>query len=98
MSIFRRKKKEADPIYKYMADVYDKMLVINEMFFTMIDRLYDNGLITYNQSRELMNITIDQIKDPGLKAEAMKRDAEHEDTLEVVINGSEERRSEEGKG
>ena len=69
---------------KYLADVYDKMLVINEMYFTMIEKLYDNGLITYNQSRELLNITLDQIKDPGLKAEAIKRDAEHEDSLEVV--------------
>ena len=49
---------------KYAADVYDKMLVINEMYFTLIDKLYDNGCITYNQSRELMNITLDQIKDP----------------------------------
>lgn len=87
MSIFRRKKKEPDPILKYAADVYDKMLVINEMYFTLIDKLYDNGCITYNQSRELMNITLDQIKDPGLKAEAIKRDAEHEDSLEVVNDG-----------
>lgn len=87
MSIFRRKKKDPDPMLKYLADVYDKMLVINEMYFTMIDKLYDNGLITYNQSRELMNITLDQIKDPGLKAEAIKRDAEHEDSLEVVNDG-----------
>ena len=87
MSIFRRKKKEPDPMLKYLADVYDKMLVINEMYFTMIDKLYDNGLITYNQSRELLNITLDQIKDPGLKAEAIKRDAEHEDSLEVVNDG-----------
>lgn len=87
MSIFRRKKKEADPIVQYMADVYNKMLVINEMYFTLIDKLYDNGCITYNQSRELMNITLDQIKDPGLKAEAIKRDAEHEDSLEVVNDG-----------
>ncbi len=87
MSIFRRKKKDPDPMLKYLADVYDKMLVINEMYFTMIDKLYDNGLITYNQSRELLNITLDQIKDPGLKAEAIKRDAEHEDSLEVVNDG-----------
>ena len=87
MSIFRRKKKEPDPMLKYLADVYDKILVINEMYFTMIDKLYDNGLITYNQSRELLNITLDQIKDPGLKAEAIKRDAEHEDSLEVVNDG-----------
>lgn len=87
MSIFRRKKKDPDPMLKYAADVYDKMLVINEMYFTLIDKLYDNGCITYNQSRELMNITLDQIKDPGLKAEAIKRDAEHEDSLEVVNDG-----------
>lgn len=87
VSIFRRKKKEADPNVRFFADVYDKMLVINEMYFTLIDRLYDNGCITYNQSRELMNITLDQIKDPALKAEAMKRDAEHEDSLEVVNDG-----------
>lgn len=84
MSIFRRKKKDPDPMLKYAADVYDKKLVINEMYFTLIDKLYDNGCITYNQSRELMNITLDQIKDPELKAEAIKRDAEHEDSLEVV--------------
>ncbi len=87
MSIFRRKKKETDPMLKYAADVYDKMLVINEMYFTLIEKLYDNGCITYNQSRELMNITLDQIKDPELKAEALKRDAEHEDSLEVVNDG-----------
>lgn len=87
MSIFRRKKKDPDPMLKYAADVYDKMLVINEMYFTLIDKLYDNGLLTYNQSRELLNITLDQIKDPGLKAEAIKRDAEHEDSLEVVNDG-----------
>lgn len=87
MSIFRRKKKDPDPMLNYLADVYDKILVINEMYFTMIDKLYDNGLITYNQSRELLNITLDQIKDPGLKAEAIKRDAEHEDSLEVVNDG-----------
>ena len=87
MSIFRRKKKDPDPMLKYAADVYDKMLVINEMYFTLIDKLYDNGCITYNQSRELLNITLDQIKDPGLKAEAIKRDAEHEDSLEVVNDG-----------
>ena len=87
MSIFRRKKKDPDPFLKYAADVYDKMLVINEMYFTLIDKLYDNGCITYNQARELMNITLDQIKDPELKAEALKRDAEHEDSLEVVNDG-----------
>lgn len=87
MSIFRRKKKDPDPIVQCMADVYNKLLVINEMYFTLIDKLYDNGCITYNQSRELMNITLDQIKDPGLKAEAIKRDAEHEDSLEVVNDG-----------
>lgn len=64
MSIFRRKKKDPDPICQFMTDVYDRLLVINEMYFSMIDKLYDNGLLTYNQSRELMNITLDQIKDP----------------------------------
>lgn len=87
MSIFRRKKKDPDPICQFMTDVYDRLLVINEMYFSLIDKLYDNGLLTYNQSRELMNITLDQIKDPERKAEAIKRDAEHEDSLEVVNDG-----------
>jgi len=84
MKLFKRKKKKEDPVLKYAADVYDKMLVINDMIFTLIDKLYDNGCLTYNQSRELMNIALDQVTDPALKAEAMKRDADHEDSLEVV--------------
>lgn len=87
MKLFKRKKKKEDPVLKYAADVYDKMLVINDMIFTLIDKLYDNGCLTYNQSRELMNIALDQVTDPTLKAEAMKRDAEHEDSLEVVNDG-----------
>ena len=54
---------DSDGVLSLFADVYDKMKVQNEMIFKLVEILQSNRLITRGQSREILNIALDQISD-----------------------------------
>lgn len=54
---------DSDGVLSLFADVYDKMKVQNEMIFKLVEILQSNRLITRGQSREILNLALDQISD-----------------------------------
>ena len=55
---------DSDGVLSLFADVYDKMKVQNGMVLKLVGMLHDNELITTNQAREILDLTLDQLSDP----------------------------------
>ena len=64
MSIIKFHKKYDDGILSAFADIYGKMTIQNGMVLKLVGMLHDNGLITANQAREILDLTLDQLSDP----------------------------------
>lgn len=62
--IFKYNKKTDDGILSAFADIYGKMTVQNRMVLKLVGMLHDNRLITANQAREILDLTLDQLSDP----------------------------------
>lgn len=59
-----RPQKTNDGILSAFADIYGKMTIQNGMVLKLVGMLHDNGLITANQAREILDLTLDQLSDP----------------------------------
>ena len=70
--IFKCNKKTDDGILSAFADIYGKMTVQNGMVLKLVGMLNDNGLITANQAREILDLTLDQLSDPEEREEEKK--------------------------
>ena len=70
--IFKCNKKTDDGILSAFADVCGKMKVQNGMVLKLVRMLYENGLITTNQAREILDLTLDQLSDPEEREEEKK--------------------------
>ena len=64
MNIMKFHKKTDDGILSAFADIYGKMTIQNGMVLKLVGMLHENGLITANQAREILDLTLDQLSDP----------------------------------
>ena len=67
-----RPQKTDDGILSAFADIYGKMTIQNGMVLKLVGMLHDNGLITANQAREILDLTLDQLSDPEEREEEKK--------------------------